>query len=455
MTSTKETKRTLVKQLARYKTDTGSTYEDLGKELGYTHGAVYNWLSGTYLPTEKNVDTIKIFLASKGMTTPTARLSEATVTELLTDLRAIKEREGLNFEELGEKIGVSENAVANWFRGVANPSALNAYHIKNFLAGRDKQTNLFESLFETQVQTSDLTLTAEDGTQYVSSRSVAEWTEKEHKNLLRDIENYISYLADDEQNSNLSFGSTMRVESYFVEDSYQVEEGGRRYKFYWCSRKGCEMIANKMTGKKGVLFTLNSVERLNRIDQEGSFKMDDVFGDIFQTSDNFGNVLNLVEVDGVPYTTSRMMAEKFNKDHSNVLKELDRINNGVSEISLTPLYIESTYIHEQNKQEYREILVSKKGCLLYMFNIQGYQAEKMLFIESFERMEQALKADQPTPAPEKLTEAIQEPFKRVGRVDDLAYIKSKVTAVLEGSQTIDELHAGLEKVQKLMQVISL
>lgn len=398
MTSTKETKRSLIKQLVRYKAETGSTNEDLGNELGCTQMAVGNWINGEYLPTEKNVDTIKIFLASKGRTTPTARLSDATVVELLTDLQAVKDREGLSLTELGEKIGVHEQTISGWFRGVTNPTALNAYHIKNFLAGRDKQTNLFESLFETRVQTSDMTLTAEDGTQYVSSRSVAEWTEKRHSALLRDIENYISYLKADEAGP--------KAETYFVEGTYQIENG-RSYKMYWCSSKGCEMIANKMTGKKGVLFTLNSVERLNRIDQEGSFKMDDVFGDIFQTSDNFGNVLNLVEVDGVPYTTSRMMALKFNKDHSNVLKELDRINNGVSEISLTPLYIESTYIHEQNKQEYREILVSKKGCLLYMFNIQGYQAEKMLFIESFERMEQALKADQPTPAPEKPAETTQ------------------------------------------------
>lgn len=259
MTSTKETKRTLVKQLARYKTETGSTNEDLGNELGCTQMAVGNWINGEYLPNEKNIDTIKIFLAGKGLTTPTARLSEATVTELLTDLRAIKEREGLNFEELGERIGVHEHTVSGWFRGVSNPTALNAYHIKNFLAGRNKQTNLFENLFEAQVQKSELTLTAEDGTQYVSSRSVAEWTEKEHFILLRDIEKYISYLTDDEQNTELYSGSTMRVESYFVEDSYQVEEGGRRYKFYWCSRKGCEMIANKMTGKKGVRFTAHYI----------------------------------------------------------------------------------------------------------------------------------------------------------------------------------------------------
>lgn len=133
------------------------------------------------------------------------------------------------------------------------------------------------------------------------------------------------------------------------------------------------------------------------------------------------------------------MAEKFNKRHDNVMKELDNIKKGLLKSEETPegrvsksghpqehlYFIESTYIHEQNKQEYREILVSKKGCLLYMFNIQGYQAEKMLFIESFERMEQALKADQPTPAPEKLTEPT------------------------ETAQTAPELPQGLREVERL------
>lgn len=333
---------------------------------------------------------------------------------------------GMSGAEMARAIGLTADTIQGLRRGsISSPQHTTKQKINRFVLNYRKenktkmtpqtQGHLFENLFETQVQTSELTLTAEDGTQYVSSRSVAEWTEKRHSDLIRDIENYISYLKADEAGP--------KAETYFVEGTYQIENG-RSYKMYWCSSKGCEMIANKMTGKKGVLFTLNSVERLNRIDQEGSFKMDDIFGDIFQTSDNFGNVLNLVEVDGVPYTTSRMMALKFNKDHSNVLKELDRINNGVSEISLTPLYIESTYIHEQNKQEYREILVSKKGCLLYMFNIQGYQAEKVLFIESFERMEQALKAET-TPAPEKLTEPV------------------------ETAQTAPELPQGLREVERL------
>lgn len=215
MTTTKDTKRTLIRQLARYRAEAGSTYEELAHEMGYTHGAIYSWINGEYLPAEKNVDNIKIFLASKGMTTPTARLSDATVTELLKDLRQFKECKKLTNEELSEKIGVSENAVANWFRGVSKPTALNAYHVRNVLTSGDKRTNLFENLFNVQVSQSDMTLTTEGGTQYISSRTVAEWTEKRHDHLTRDIENYISFLGEDEQTPNLGNGSTMRVESFF------------------------------------------------------------------------------------------------------------------------------------------------------------------------------------------------------------------------------------------------
>ncbi|MFU2205306.1 Rha family transcriptional regulator [Streptococcus pluranimalium] len=110
-------------------------------------------------------------------------------------------------------------------------------------------------------------INTDDGTQYISSRSVAEWTEKQHSHLNREIETYISYLTDDDQNPILDSGLTMRIESYFVEDTYQSEKGGRSYKFYWCSRKGCELIANKMTGKKGLRFSAQYIEAFHSMEQ--------------------------------------------------------------------------------------------------------------------------------------------------------------------------------------------
>ncbi|HFI2456471.1 TPA: Rha family transcriptional regulator [Streptococcus suis] len=120
------------------------------------------------------------------------------------------------------------------------------------------------------------TMTTTDGTQYISSRDIAEWTEKQHYNLIRDIEKYVSVLGEDEQtpnlgnghNSKLRDGLTPRVEGYFIADTYQVEDGGRAYKMFWCSRKGCEMIANKMTGKKGILFTAQYIEAFHAMEKE-------------------------------------------------------------------------------------------------------------------------------------------------------------------------------------------
>lgn len=267
MTSKKETKRSYINQLARYKAETKTTLQDLADELGYSVPTIQTWLKKTYLPTDEKLDTIKIFLAGKKVGTPTARLSDKTVNEIIRDLREIKEREGLTLVDLAERVGIEEKNLANWFNGLSKPSALNAYHVRNYLASGDKQINLFEENFTRQVAKSDMTLTTPDGTQYISSRDIAEWAEKQHFHLIREIETYISYLSDEEQNPKLDFGSTMRVESYFVEDTYQVDDNGRSYKMYWCSRKGCEMIANKMTGKKGVRFTAHYIEVFHSMEQ--------------------------------------------------------------------------------------------------------------------------------------------------------------------------------------------
>lgn len=266
MTSNKDTKRSYINQLARYKAESKSTLQDLADELGYSVPTIQTWLSKTYLPTESNLDNIKIFLAGKKVGTPTARLSDETANEIIRDLQDIKEREGLTLIELAERIGMHETVLGAWFQGVSKPGALNAYHVRNFLASGEKQTNLFDNLFTQQVAQAGQTLTTPDGTQYISSRDIAEWVEKRHDNLTRDIEMYISYLSDEEHSSILRNGLTMRVESYFMEAVYQIENG-RSYKMYWCSRKGCEMIANKMTGKKGVRFTAHYIDVFHSMEQ--------------------------------------------------------------------------------------------------------------------------------------------------------------------------------------------
>lgn len=83
-----------------------------------------------------------------------------------------------------------------------------------------------------------------NGVEAVDSRQIAEAVGKEHKELLRDIRKYSGYLNE----------SKIALVDFFIESSYKDTKGEER-PCYLCTRKGCEMIANKLTGQKGVAFT--------------------------------------------------------------------------------------------------------------------------------------------------------------------------------------------------------
>ncbi|EOP73100.1 rha family phage regulatory protein [Bacillus cereus VDM006] len=93
---------------------------------------------------------------------------------------------------------------------------------------------------------------------YLTSIEVAEMTEKRHDHLIRDIDNYVSVLG---QNPKLG------ADKFFVESSY-IAGTGKNYKQYLLTRKGCDMVANKMTGEKGILFTATYVTRFEEMENE-------------------------------------------------------------------------------------------------------------------------------------------------------------------------------------------
>ncbi|KKI55431.1 Antirepressor [Staphylococcus equorum subsp. equorum] len=101
----------------------------------------------------------------------------------------------------------------------------------------------------------DLQVLEQNNDFYVDSREVAEMVEKRHANLVRDIENYQEVLN---QNSKLS------SDDYFIENTYQAGTG-KQYKNYLLTKKGCDMVANKMTGEKGILFTATYVNAFHEM----------------------------------------------------------------------------------------------------------------------------------------------------------------------------------------------
>ncbi len=88
------------------------------------------------------------------------------------------------------------------------------------------------------------------------SREVALKTGKEHSKLLRDIRGYIEHLNE------ANFG----LVDFFIEDTYLDSKGEER-PCYQLTKQGCEMVANKMTGKKGTLFTATYVQAFNKMEE--------------------------------------------------------------------------------------------------------------------------------------------------------------------------------------------
>ena len=113
--------------------------------------------------------------------------------------------------------------------------------------------------------------------QAIDSREVAVMVGKEHHNLIRDIRRYIDDMvgsANGSENLNefkieLVKTSQLKIESagFFIESNYKDEQDKPR-PCYLVTRKGCEFIANKLTGKKGTLFTAAYINRFHEMENQ-------------------------------------------------------------------------------------------------------------------------------------------------------------------------------------------
>ena len=94
--------------------------------------------------------------------------------------------------------------------------------------------------------------------------------------------------------------------------------------------------------------------------------------------------------------SSRQVAEHFGKEHRNVKRDIERLiaETGMLKNEQTPeMFQKSTYIHEQNKQEYPMYLMNRDGFTLLVMGFSGKEALKwkIKYIEAFNSMEQRLK----------------------------------------------------------------
>jgi len=97
------------------------------------------------------------------------------------------------------------------------------------------------------------------GQNVIESRMVAEMIEMRHTELLRKIKGYDEILTN----------AKLRSLDFFIKNTYKDGKGEERL-CYLLTKQGCEMVANKLTGEKGVLFTAQYVKAFNEMEQKVS-----------------------------------------------------------------------------------------------------------------------------------------------------------------------------------------
>lgn len=102
------------------------------------------------------------------------------------------------------------------------------------------------------------------------------------------------------------------------------------------------------------------------------------------------NLVTLAGDNNKPVTTSKMIAEVFEKRHDHVLRDIESLAGGIPNFGET--FQKTTYIHEQNGQEYPMYYITRDGFSLLAMGFTGQKALewKVKYIEAFNNMEQQL-----------------------------------------------------------------
>jgi phage regulator Rha-like protein len=75
---------------------------------------------------------------------------------------------------------------------------------------------------------------------------------------MRDIRGYVKVLED---------SPILDSHNFFIESTY-INSQNKEQPCYLLTRKGCDMVANKMTGEKGILFTATYVTKFEDMETE-------------------------------------------------------------------------------------------------------------------------------------------------------------------------------------------
>lgn len=132
-------------------------------------------------------------------------------------------------------------------------------------------------------------------------------------------------------------------------------------------------------------------------------------------------------------TNSLLVAEKFGKEHKHVLDAIRELIQGCAETSADPMFVETIYVNEQNRQEYPMFVMNRDGFTLLAMGFTGKKALKFKldYIAAFNAMERSLKEIK---TPQTYAEALRRLADEVEAKEQIQYQIEQKTEQLDESK---------------------
>ena len=132
-------------------------------------------------------------------------------------------------------------------------------------------------------------------------------------------------------------------------------------------------------------------------------------------------------------TNSLLVAEKFGKEHKHVLDAIRELIQGCAETSADPMFVETIYVNEQNRQEYPMFVMNRDGFTLLAMGFTGKKALKFKldYIAAVNAMERSLKEIK---TPQTYAEALRRLADEVEAKEQIQYQLEQKTEQLDESK---------------------
>ena len=167
---------------------------------------------------------------------------------------------------------IETGEVYNSYREAGKAIGVTATCISRAVSGRQENAKglHFEAVEENvqEVGSFPVTVTNEQGEliPVLDSREVARMMGKEHWEILEYIEGKVKSNGQITGILPTLQGGQLISTDYFIESSYTVNN--RKKRCYLCTKIGCDLLATRQIGEKGILFCAKYVERFNEMEKE-------------------------------------------------------------------------------------------------------------------------------------------------------------------------------------------